>query len=457
MFWGISPSIHLIGIGGSGMCGIAEVLLTLGFPVSGSDLSAGPVVERLKSLGAKIFIGHSAKNIESPTCVVVSAAIGLDNPECIEAQSRAIPIIPRAEMLAELMRLKMGIAVAGSHGKTTTTSMVGQILQFLDATVVVGGRLQTWNSSTVVGKGSPFVIEADESDRSFLKFSPVYTVVTNVDREHLDTYRDIKDIEETFLQFMNRTAFFGCNWIWSECPSLTKIRSKIVKPTKTYGRDGQADLKISDIQNLGARSSFKLSFEGSDLGVFELSVPGIHNIYNATAAVGIGISLKVPLEKIKYALKNFVPADRRLQIHFESEKISVVEDYGHHPTEISATLEALKQMYPDRKIAVVFQPHRYTRTKSLFDEFSQSMDGKIDHLMLLPIYAAHEPSIPGITSDSLAKTFSKTDVKVVEKYPSAAEVISWNKSKTEGRSSVLLILGAGPLTSLAVALGVEFK
>jgi UDP-N-acetylmuramate--alanine ligase len=455
MFWGQKPFIHLIGIGGSGMSGIAEVLLASGFPVSGSDLHKSATTERLQRLGAKIFEGHTAAHIENPTCVVVSSAISESNPEWREAKRRGISTIARAEMLAELMRLKLGIAIAGSHGKTTTTSMVGQVLRSLDPTVVVGGRLQHWNASSIVGKGSMFVIEADESDRSFLKFSPVYSVVTNIDREHLDTYRDLEDVEQTFLEYLNRTAFFGMNWVSADCPSLRKIRPQLTKPTQTYGLSESADLHIHSETFLRNGSQFSLSWRKRELGTFEIPVMGHHNVMNATAAIGIAMSCRLTVEEIALALRGFVPADRRLQIHEDNPVMAVVEDYGHHPTEIAATLDALKLMYPEQSISVFFQPHRYTRTQALFADFAKSFAGRCEEVFLLPIYGAHEKPRVGISSERLAETFVSQKVKVMSGTPTAEEVL--NAIQKNSKKNVILILGAGPLTPLAVELAESIR
>lgn len=438
------------------MSGIAEVLLAQGFTVTGSDIHRSDTVMRLEKLGAQISIGHRAENLQDPTCVVVSSAIASSNPECVEARQRGIPVIPRAEMLAELMRLKLGVAVAGSHGKTTTTSMVGQVLRPLDPTVVVGGRLQHWNASTLVGRGSPFVIEADESDRSFLKFSPVYSIVTNVDREHLDTYKDLSDIEETFVDFLNRTAFFGMNWICGDCPSLRRIRDRIAKPTKTYGQSQDCDLRIMRVELLARSSAFDLSYHGELLGRFEIPVPGLHNVLNACGAIGVALSLGLSLSQIQEGLKDFVPADRRLQIHFENELMAVVEDYGHHPTEISATLSALRLMYPQREIWVLFQPHRYSRTQALFFDFAPSLEANADRVFLLPIYAAHEAPLAGVSVEALAKTFHKTPIETLSEVPKAQDVLDW-LAKAEAKQRVVLVLGAGPLTQLANQLAREFE
>lgn len=450
MFWGQKAYIHLIGIGGSGMSGIAEVLLASGFPVSGSDLNASITTDRLQKLGAKFFLGHSATNIENATCVVVSSAISSANPELVQAQRKGIPTIARAEMLAELMRLKLGVAIAGSHGKTTTTSMVGQVLKSIDPTVVVGGRLQHWNASSIVGKGSAFVIEADESDRSFLKFSPVYSVVTNIDREHLDTYRDLEDIEQTFLEFLNRTAFFGMNWICADCPSLVKLKAGISKPTKTYGLSESADLKIVNLSFEERSSRFELIFGNQHLGAFVLPVVGRHNVLNAAAAVGIALSFGLSLNEIQKGLRSFVPADRRLQVHFEDSNWALVEDYGHHPTEIAATLDAIGLMYPSARVHVYFQPHRYSRTQALFSEFTRCFENRADEIFILPIYAAHEKPIAGITSEILAKSFASSSVRFLGSAPTPESILS--SISASSQKQVVVILGAGPLTSLATAL-----
>lgn len=436
------------------MSGIAEVLLASGVPVSGSDISETAITRRLREGGASIFIGHSRENLKQPTCVVVSTAVSRDNIEYKTALELKIPVIPRAEMLAELMRLKLGIAVAGSHGKTTTTSMVGQFLKTREPSVVVGGRLQHWNASSLHGTGEPFVIEADESDRSFLKFSPVYSIVTNIDREHMDTYRDFDDLKGTFLDFMNRTAFFGRNWIGFDCPVLRDISASLSKPFSTYGIHPDSDLLITDIEMSPQGSIFSLSFHGRSLGRFSLPVVGLHNVKNAAGAIGVCLSMKMDLNIVRDACASFVPADRRLQVHFEDDSVAVVEDYGHHPTEIQATLDALHVKYPGRDISVVFQPHRYTRTRDLFNDFSSAFLGRAKDIVLLPIYSAHEKVIPGISSQSLAATF-QAETFVYEHIPTLDELIL-RFEKSSSRPRVLLVLGASPLTTIASGLAAFF-
>lgn len=453
MFWDRQKKmkIHLVGIGGSGMSGIAEVLLASGFEVTGSDLSNSPTTQRLQQMGAKIYQTHHEDNLLEAHCVVVSSAVSPNNPEWKKAKSLGVPVIPRAEMLAELMRLKKGIAVAGSHGKTSTTSMIGQVLQALRPTVVVGGRLQHWNASSILGKGSTFVVEADESDRSFLHYSPVYSVVTNVDLEHLDNYKNIEDIQETFLKFLNRTAFFGQNWISADCPNLAAIRTRIIKPTKTYGFSDHADLRIVRSRFEKGMSHFELKYENESLGEFQLPVAGKHNIMNATAAIGIGLSLGMGPSMMKKKLKAFIAADRRLQIHFSNEKQVVIEDYAHHPTEIRAAFQAIDEMYPSFKKVVIFQPHRYSRTKALWNDFIDALRPQADQLLLLPVYAAHEEKIEGVSSEDLARSIGEKAM-FIETIPLEDKAFMDMLGCDGLEPSVYTFLGAAPLTSQALRL-----
>lgn len=450
MFWDRQKKmkIHLVGIGGSGMSGIAEVLLASGFEVSGSDLSDSPTTRRLQQLGATLYQSHQEQNLNDAHCVVVSSAVSPSNPEWKRAKAQGIPVIPRAEMLAELMRLKKGVAVAGSHGKTSTTSMIGQVLQALRPSVIVGGRLQNWNASSILGKGSTFVVEADESDRSFLRYSPVYSVVTNVDLEHLDNYKNLEDIQETFLKFLNRTAFFGQNWISADCPNLQTIRHRIIKPTKTYGFSENADLKIISSQFKNGMSLFQLRYEDQDLGEFQLPAAGRHNVMNASAAIGVGLSLGLGVQMMKKRLKSFVAADRRLQVHYSDQKHVVIEDYAHHPTEVRAAFQAIQEMHPSYKKVVVFQPHRYSRTKALWNDFVNVLKGQVDRLVLLPIYAAHEEKMPGVSSVDLAKAIGEHALfseKIPENDADFLSLLSFE----ETQPCVFVFLGAAPLTNQA--------
>src|ERR1022692_3355254 len=365
--------IHFVGIGGIGMSGIAEVLLNLGYKVSGSDLKSSSVTQRLAGLGATVFEGHCAENIVGAEVVVTSSAISVENPEVTEAHNLHIPVIQRAEMLAELMRLKYGIAIAGMHGKTTTTSMVAAVLAAggLDPTVVVGGRVDAMGSNARLGKSHYLVAEADESDRSFLKLSPILSVVTNIDREHMDCYRNMRDVKKTFLEFMDRVPFYGMVVVCNDDPMLRRLLPQAQRRTVTYGTKRGSDFLIKlktdsarvSVQGDGQPlSRFRVSYRKKDLGEFTLHVPGVHNILNATAAIAVGVGLDVGVEGIRAGLDQFRGGDRRFHLRGTAAGISVIDDYGHHPTEIKATLAAARQC-GYRKIHVIFQPHRYTRTR----------------------------------------------------------------------------------------------
>jgi len=406
--------VHFVGIGGIGMSGIAEVLLNLGYKVSGSDLKLSPVTERLQMMGAGIFERHSGRNVLGADVVVISSAVRSDNPEVVAAREQHIPVIPRAEMLAELMRLKYGIAIAGMHGKTTTTSMVAAVLAAggLDPTVVVGGRVDAMDSNARVGKSRYLVAEADESDRSFLQLSPIVEVVTNLDREHLDCYRDMRDVEQTFLQFMDRVPFYGIVLACNDDEILRTLLSWVRRRVLTYGTSEGSDFRIAEL-SLGrgtagylSLSRFRVDYRGRDLGEFRLRVPGEHNVRNATAAIAVGMGLEVPLNSIRAALEEFSGVDRRFQVKGRVNGITVVDDYGHHPTEIKATLAAARQCGFAR-VHVIFQPHRYTRTQLLMDEFATSFHDA-DSLVLLDIYAASEMPIEGLTSEVLAERIASS-------------------------------------------------
>jgi UDP-N-acetylmuramate--alanine ligase len=399
--------IHFVGVGGSGMSGIAEVLLNLGYAVSGSDLRRGAVTDRLSSLGARFFEGHAAANVADAHVVVTSTAVRSDNPEVREARRLGIPVIPRAEMLAELMRMKYGVAVAGSHGKTTTTSMVALVLDRggLDPTVVVGGRLGVLGSGARLGKGEFMVAEADESDRSFLKLSPTLAVVTNVDREHLDTYCDLADVQEAFLGFVNKVPFYGAGIVCLDDPPLQDILPRVERRLVTYGVSSQAQVSARDVQLRPMSSVYQAVLEGAPLGSVELAVPGAHNVLNSLAAVAVGIDLGVPFAAIQEGLASFTGVDRRFQVRGEVRGVLVVDDYGHHPTEIRATLETLRTRAGGRRTVVLFQPHRYSRTQLLWDEFCRAFN-HADLLLLTDVYAAGEEPIPEASAESLARAIS---------------------------------------------------
>jgi UDP-N-acetylmuramate--alanine ligase len=447
--------IHFVGIGGIGMSGIAEVLLNLGYRVSGSDLKSSAVTLRLAGLGAAVFEGHCAENIAGAEVVVTSSAIATENPEVLEAHKLHVPVIQRAEMLAELMRLKYGIAIAGMHGKTTTTSMVAAVLAGggLDPTVVVGGRVDALGSNARLGKSQYLVAEADESDRSFLKLSPILSVVTNIDREHMDCYRNMRDVKKTFLEFMDRVPFYGMVVVCNDDPMLRRLLPQAQRRTVTYGTKRGSDflIKIPTSRAKGARemghplSSFHVRYRGEDLGEFTLHVPGVHNILNATAAIAVGVGLDVPVEAIRAGLDQFRGVDRRFQLRGRAAGVSVIDDYGHHPTEIRATLAAARSC-GFRKVHVVFQPHRYTRTRDLMEEFTTAF-GDADSLFVLDIYAASEKPIEGISGEALAGTIREKGGRNAQYVSSFANAVSSAAAVAED-GDMILTLGAGSVSQL---------
>jgi UDP-N-acetylmuramate--alanine ligase len=452
--------IHMVGIGGIGMSGIAEVLLTLGYSVSGSDTKASPITERLQNLGATIFDGHRANNVEGAHVLVTSSAIKSTNPEVVEAHKRKIPVIPRAEMLAELMRLKYGIAVAGAHGKTTTTSIVASVLAagHLDPTFVIGGRVNQAGTTARLGKGDFFVVEADESDRSFLLLAPVVAVVTTIDREHLDQYTSLEDIQDAFTQFVNRVPFYGAAVLCLDEPNVQAIIPDVKRPIITYGVSAQADLVITDVEIQGWGSTFRLAYKGEDLGIFQLPhPPGIHNVRNAAAAVAVALYLNVPAELIREGIAKFSGVGRRFDVKGVVNEITVVDDYGHHPAEIRATLEAARGCHKFNRLLVLFQPHRYTRTQHLWDEFRLAFN-LADVLVLTDIYAASESPIPGVTSEALAKAVSEAGHKNVFYFRSMQESIEFLLREVQPGDAILTV-GAGNVSrasnELMVLLGTE--
>src|ERR1043165_273305 len=399
--------VHFVGIGGIGMSGIAEVLLNLGYKVSGSDLKASTITHRLAGLGAMTFEGQRTQNVAGAEVVVTSSAITTDNPEVAEARRLHIPVIQRAEMLAELMRLKYGIAIAGMHGKTTTTSMVAAVLAAggLDPTVVVGGRVDAMGSNARLGKSQYLVAEADESDRSFLKLSPILAVVTNIDREHMDCYRDMADVEQAFLDFIDRVPFYGMAVLCHDDERLRIMLRRLARRATTYGLHEDADFRVGGARGrcTGAKhyAHFSVEYRGKSLGDFHLRVPGNHNVLNATAAVAVGVGLDIEPERIREALENFRGVDRRFQLRGRAAEVSVIDDYGHHPTEIRATLAAARQC-GFKRVHVVFQPHRFTRTRDLLEQFGAAFNDA-DTVSVLDIYAASEAPIPGITGERVVQ------------------------------------------------------
>lgn len=402
--------VHLVGIGGIGMSGIAEVLCNLGFRVSGSDLKRSSVTERLETLGAQVFEGHRAENVGDAQVVVRSTAVRDDNPELIDARERSIPVIARAEMLAELMRLKQDtVAVAGSHGKTTTTSMVGTVLGAagLDPTVVVGGVVGAFGSNARLGKSDLMVVEADESDRSFLMLTPTFAIVTNIDREHMDYYKDMDDMRDCFVNFVNKVPFYGASVLCLDDPHVQAVIPHVKRRRITYGLSAQADISAHAIRfDREFGSSFTVWRGSEAVGEVKLRVPGLHNVYNSLAAIAIGFELEVPFEVTARALGEYAGVNRRFQFKGEAAGVLVVDDYGHHPTEIKATLAAAKIGSAGRRMVVLFQPHRYTRTHDQMDEFARSFNNA-DVLLITDIYAASEDPIAGVTAETLTEAIKR--------------------------------------------------
>ena len=446
-----SQRVHFIGIGGIGMSGIAEILLTMGYSVSGSDLRRSPATDRLAALGATIYEGHRAENAAASDVVVASSAVNPANPEVVEARARKIPVIQRAEMLAELMRLKYGIAVAGMHGKTTTTSMIAAVLAGggLDPTVVVGGRVDALGSNARLGTSQYLVAEADESDRSFLKLSPVLAVVTNLDREHMDCYSSMEDVDAAFLEFMDKLPFYGATTACIDNPRLRGVLPLVRRKVYTYGESPDADFRMLLLPATeGCHATFDVNYRGLLLGPFTLHVPGRHNLLNATAAVAVGVQLGVLPEEIARGLATFRGVDRRFQTKGKVAGVTVVDDYGHHPTEILATLAAARECGFQR-VHVIFQPHRYTRTRDLMPEFATAF-GNADTIQILDIYAASEEQIPGITGQALAAeiaahTAAGRQVAYAASVPDAVASVV----RTARPGDLIITQGAGSVSSIA--------
>jgi len=435
--------IHFVGIGGIGMSGIAELLLNLGYKVSGSDLKFSDITSRLKSLGGTVYEGHRPDHISGADVVVISSAVRRNNPEVTAAEAAAIPVIPRAEMLAELMRLKYSIVIAGAHGKTTTTSIVSAVLAQgrLDPTVVIGGKLIGIGSNAVLGQGDFIVAEADESDGSFLKYSPSIAVVTNIDREHLDFYRDLEQIQAVFLQFLDRLPFYGQAVLCLDNEPIQALIPKIKKRYTTYGMSTQADLFIRDVSFENRRSQFAIDFKGRPLGRINLNLPGIHNVYNAAASIAVGLELDIDFEDIRAALEALAGVQRRMEIKGERNRVLVVDDYGHHPTEIKMTLKAMAESWPERRKVVVFQPHRFTRTRALFDEFTRAFY-QSDELLVLPIYAASEDPIEGVNAEALCEGIKAHGHRSVHCITGFKQAVNHLKNTLQA-DDLLLTLGAG--------------
>ncbi len=440
--------IHFVGIGGIGMSGIAELLLNLGYKVSGSDLKLTAITRRLEEKGGVVYQGHRKHQVEGADVVVISSAIARENPEVVRAVELSLPIIPRAEMLAELMRIKYAVAVSGAHGKTSTTSMIAQILNSagLDPTVVIGGLLKGLDTNALHGKGDYIVAEADESDGSFLKYAPAIAVVTNIDLEHLDFYTDIGDIKDKFVQFINSVPFYGLAILCLDNEHIQAILPRIKVRYTTYGMTAQSDLQAREITLEGIQSHFSVYRRGEKLGDITLNLAGRHNIANALAGIAAGLELTLPFKTIKKALEQIQGVKRRMEIKGEKNGITVMDDYGHHPTEIAVTLTAIRECYQGRRLIVAFQPHRYSRTRGLFQEFTRSFY-QSDVLVVLPIYAASEQAIEGVNANSLCKAIKDHGHKDVSYAPDFNQALSIITHKAR-KGDILLTLGAGDIYGL---------
>ena len=451
--FGKAKHIHFVGIGGIGMSGIAELLINLGYEVSGSDLKDSPMTRRLAALSGLVFKGHKEEHVEGADVVVYSSAVASENPEIQEAKKRSIPVIPRAEMLAELMRLKYGVAIAGAHGKTTTTSMVASILTcgHLDPTVVIGGRLDIWGGSNAkLGQGDILVAEADESDGSFLALSPAIAVVTNIDHEHMDYYGDMETIRETFISFINNIPFYGTSILCIDNEEIQGIIPRLKKRYLTYGMTSQADLKGRDLEKEKLGVSFEALYHNNSLGRIVVGIPGEHNMLNALAATAVGLELDLDIGVIKEGLKNLGGLARRFQLKGEKRDILVLDDYGHHPTEITATLKTAKECWPERRLIVVFQPHRYTRTEALFDRFAISFN-EANVLIVTPIFSAGETAIDGVTAEWLSRGIKEHGHKDVIFSPTQEDALSTLLSILRP-GDLVITLGAGDIHRLGARL-----
>jgi UDP-N-acetylmuramate--alanine ligase len=441
--------IHFVGVGGIGMSGIAELLLNLGYQVSGSDLKTSSVTRRLAQLGGDIFIGHRKDNMEGADVVVYSSAVPADNPELMGAREKYVPVIPRAEMLAELMRLKYGIAVAGAHGKTTTTTMIASILTTgnLDPTIVIGGRLDIWGGSNAkLGQGDILVAESDESDGSFMILSPTIGVVTNIDHEHLDHYGDIHSLRKAFVNFINKIPFYGLAVLCFDNEEIQGIIPQLKKRYVTYGLSTQADLRARDIVRNRLETRFEVITKTQSLGQVTVGMPGNHNVLNALAAIGVGLELNMSMEDIRIGLRSLGGLRRRFQVKGEKRGILVVDDYGHHPTEIAATLQTARECWPEKRLIVVFQPHRFSRTKLLYERFVISFN-HADMLILAPLYSAGEPPIDGVDSGWLYRGIKEHGHKEVVLCEDQGEILRTLRGTVKS-GDVVLTLGAGDILNV---------
>lgn len=430
--------IHFVGIGGIGMSGIAEVLKNMGYTVTGSDIKESDTIKRLRSLGIKVFIGHREENLDQTDVVVFSSAVKSDNPEILKAKKMGVPVIPRAEMLSELCRLKYSILVAGAHGKTTTTSLIATVLNDarFDPTVVVGGKLKSLGTNARLGQGEFLVAEADESDGSFLKLSPTISVITNIDREHLDYFKNLRRIKKAFLEFANKVPFYGVSILCKECRHIRDLIPHLNRRYLTYGFDGRADFYAKNLLYNAPFVSFEAFYKNKSLGEFKLTVPGKHNVLNALATIAVSKELSIPFDKVKWSLQSFTGIGRRFEFKGEIKGIRFYDDYGHHPTEIKAVLKTAMWLNPDR-LCVIFQPHRYTRTRDLMEQFIRVFKEvlrKRDILFLMEIYSASEPPIEGISGQVLYEKFKNAGINVI-----------FNKDKEGIKESLLKEIRAGDI------------
>lgn len=440
-------SIYMVGIGGSGMSGIAEILLNLGYEVHGSDIIESQTIHRLRELGAIISIGHQAENLGDVSVVVKSSAVTEDNPEIQLARQHGIPVIPRAEMLAELMRLRKGVAIAGTHGKTTTTSLTATIFDTagLDPTVVIGGLLNAYGANARLGQGQYLIAEADESDGSFLLLLPIINVVTNIDLDHLDYYKNFEEIEHAFITFMNNIPFYGMNVVCGDDPGVQRVLSRVNRQVTTYGFDPSNHI-YAEIIECGIINRFNVKVHGESIGEAMLAQPGRHNILNALAAIGVALEVGVSDECCIEGLVNFKGVGRRFEYKGEKNGVTVIDDYGHHPVEVAATLETARKVFPDRRIVVAFQPHRFSRTQALFGEFCQVLS-MVDKLLLTEIYPALEKPIPGINSQNLAQGIQQISKIDVTYYPDI-DAVYHALPHVLCSGDVLITLGAGTITTI---------
>ncbi|MEM1041086.1 MAG: UDP-N-acetylmuramate--L-alanine ligase [Bacteroidota bacterium] len=442
--FGRIKNVHMVGIGGIGMSSIAEVLIARGYRVSGSDLQASPVTRRLASLGATVHEGHAAEHVADADVVVYSSAVRPEaNPETQEAERRRVPLIRRAEMLGELMRAKYGIGIAGTHGKTTTTSMAGLVVQHggFDPTIIVGGKVTVFDSNAVSGEGDIIIIEADEYDRTFLRLTPALAVVTNIEADHLDIYSDLGDLKDAFVEFACSVPFFGAAIVCLDDPAVREVLRRIERRVITYGTSRQAQIRAESIEQVGPVTRFGVVRDGEMLGEVTLRAPGLHNVRNALAAVAIGLELDIPFSRIQEALAAFTGVDRRFQIKGEAAGLIVIDDYAHHPTEIEATLDAASTGWPDRRVVAVFQPHLYSRTRDFQEAFARAFYDA-DVLVLTEIYGAREAPIEGVTGKALADLTSRYGHRDVRFVPDTSDLPSFLREVTRP-GDLVLTMGAG--------------